>query len=147
MSDLNRVMLIGRLGADPEVKFLPSGAAVCNLRLATGKKWKDKDGNMQARTEWHRIVVWGAQAETCGSYLRKGSQVFIEGEIETREYTDKGQGERRYVTEVKARDVRFLGSRGDTQGQAPSSQPVFKGSNDDMGYGEPGASDGEDLPF
>lgn len=110
MSSLNRVLLIGHLGADPEVRVTPSGATVTNLRLATTEKFKDRDGVQQEKTEWHRVVVWGKTAESCGQYLSKGRQVYVEGSIETREYTDK-DGAKRFSTEIKASHVLFLGSK------------------------------------
>lgn len=105
---INRVILAGRLGKDPEVRFTPSGQAVANFTVATTEKWRDQQGQMQERTEWHNIVVWGKQAETCGQYLSKGRQVFIEGRIQTRSYDDK-DGNKRYITEIVAQNVKFLG--------------------------------------
>ena len=109
MASVNKVIIVGNLGADPETRYLPSGDAVCNIRVATTDKWKDKaSGEKQERTEWHNVVVWGKQAETCGQYLSKGRQVFIEGSIRSRQYDDK-DGNKRYITEIVARDVRFCG--------------------------------------
>jgi len=115
---VNKVILIGRLGTDPEVKHIESASgasAVVNFNLATGSKWKDKQGNQQEKTEWHRVVAWGKLAEICGQYLKKGSQAYVEGSLETRQWEDK-QGAKRYTTEVKAQVVRFLG--GDEQSTA-----------------------------
>ncbi|GIW42106.1 MAG: single-stranded DNA-binding protein [Candidatus Binatia bacterium] len=106
---VNKAILIGNLGRDPEVRFTTGGRAVARFPLATTERWTDANGNPQERTEWHNIVVWGKQAETCGQYLSKGRQVYVEGTIRTRQYDDK-DGNRRYITEVIARDVRFLGS-------------------------------------
>ncbi len=108
---LNRVMLIGNLGKDPEVRFTPGGQAVARFSLATSEVFNDREGQRQERTEWHNIVVWGKQAETCGQYLAKGRQVFIEGSIRSRSYDDK-DGNKRYITEVNAQRVQFLGGRG-----------------------------------
>ena len=116
MASLNKVMLIGNLGADPEVRYTQSGSAVANFRIATSESWTDKNtGQRQERTEWHRIVVWGRQAEHCGEYLRKGRSVFVEGRIETREWEDR-EGNKRWTTEVKAQNVTFLGGRGEGGG-------------------------------
>lgn len=107
---VNKVLLVGRLGKDPEVKFIPSGDAVCNFDLATSEQWKDKEGNKQERTEWHRIVVWNKLAELCGQYLFRGSQAYIEGQLQTRKWKDKNDNDR-YTTEIKAREVIFLGGK------------------------------------
>jgi single-strand DNA-binding protein len=107
---VNKVILVGNLGADPEVRFTPSGQAVANFRIATGESWTDKNGQKQDRTEWHRIVVWGKLAELCGEYLAKGRQCFVEGRLQTREWTDK-ENRKNYTTEVVANNVVFLGSR------------------------------------
>jgi single-strand DNA-binding protein len=110
MASVNKVILIGNLGKDPEVRFTPGGQAVANFSVATSDNWTDKSGQKQERTEWHRIVVWGKQAELCGEYLKKGRQVYIEGRLQTREWTDK-EGRKNYTTEVVANAVTFLGSR------------------------------------
>lgn len=116
MASLNKAILIGNLGADPEVRYTQGGSVVANFRIATSEQWTDKNsGDRQERTEWHRIVVWGKQAETCGEYLRKGRSVYVEGRIQTREWEDR-DGNKRYTTEVVADRVLFLGSRGDGGG-------------------------------
>lgn len=115
---VNRVILVGNLGRDPEVRFTANGRALARFSLATTERWTDQDGNKQERTEWHNIVVWGKQAETCGQYLSKGRQVFIEGSIRSRQYEDK-DGNKRSITEIVARDVRFLGG-----GRAPQEAAV-----------------------
>jgi len=107
---VNKVILVGNLGADPEVRFTPSGQAVANFRIATSESWTDKNGQKQDRTEWHRIVVWGKLAELCGEYLGKGRQCFVEGRLQTREWTDK-ENRKNYTTEVVANNVVFLGGR------------------------------------
>lgn len=107
---VNRVTLIGNLGKDPEVRTTPSGRVVGRFPLATSEVWNDGEGNRQERTEWHQIVVWGKQAESCGQYLSKGRQVYLEGAIRTRQYEDK-ERVRRFVTEIIAQRVQFLGPR------------------------------------
>ncbi|MEQ9152751.1 MAG: single-stranded DNA-binding protein [Parvibaculum sp.] len=107
MSNFNKVMLMGNLGADPEMRYMQGGTAVANFRIATTGRWKDADGNMQERTDWHRIVVWGKQGETCGEHLRRGRSVFVEGRLQNREWEDK-DGNKRWTTEVKADRVLFL---------------------------------------
>jgi single-strand DNA-binding protein len=110
---VNKVILIGNLGADPEVKYTQGGQAVANLRLATSETWNDRDGNKQERTEWHNVVVWGKTAENCGQYLKKGRQIYVEGRLQSREYTDK-DGNNRRVWDVNASTVQFL--RGESGG-------------------------------
>jgi single-strand DNA-binding protein len=105
---VNKVILVGNLGADPDMRFTPSGQGVCELRIATSESWNDKNGQRQERVEWHRVVVWGKRAEVCAKYLSKGRQVYVEGRIQTRNYDDK-EGNKRYITEVIANDVQFLG--------------------------------------
>jgi single-strand DNA-binding protein len=107
---VNKAILIGNLGADPEVRFTPGGQPVANFRIATSESWTDKSGQKQERTEWHRIVVWGKLAELCGEYLAKGRQCFVEGRLQTREWTDK-ENRKNYTTEVVANNVVFLGAR------------------------------------
>lgn len=111
---LNRVMLIGRLGNNPEMRYTGSGMAVANFNIATSENWNDKNGQKQERTEWHKIVVWGKLAELCGQYLSKGRQCYVEGRLQTRQWDDK-DGNKRYTTEVVASQVQFLGSAA-TQG-------------------------------
>lgn len=107
---INKVILVGNLGADPEVRYTPSGTAVANFNLATNESYKNRDGEMVEKTEWHRIVVWDRLAEICGEYLKKGSQVYIEGSLQTRQYEDK-DGVTKYTTEIKCREMQILGSR------------------------------------
>lgn len=144
---INKVILIGNLGADPEVRFTPSGQAVANFRIATSESWTDKgSGQKQERTEWHRIVVWGKLAELCGEYLKKGRQCYVEGRLQTREWTDK-EGKKNYTTEVVAQTVQFLGgARG--EGGATRGGPRDDGGGssaqpDDFG----GPPPGDDIPF
>ncbi len=111
MASINKVILIGNLGADPETRYLPSGDAVTNIRIATTDTWKDKSGEKQEHTEWHRIAFFGKLAEIAGEYLKKGSPVYIEGRIRTRKWQDK-EGQDRYSTEIVADRMQLLGSRG-----------------------------------
>jgi single-strand DNA-binding protein len=111
MASVNKVILIGNLGADPETRYLPSGDAVANIRIATSEKWKDKSGEQQEHTEWHRVAFFGRLAEIAGEYLKKGSPVYVEGRIRTRKWQDK-EGQDRYSTEIVATDMKLLGSRG-----------------------------------
>ena len=112
MAGINKAILIGNLGKDPEVRYTPSGLAVANFNIATSERWKDKDtGDMKERTEWHRIVAFGKLGEICGEYLSKGKQFYIEGRIQTREWEDK-DGNKRYTTEIVALDMKMLGPRG-----------------------------------
>lgn len=118
MSSLNKAMIIGRLGQDPEVRYTQSNTAVATLNIATNERFKDRNGEFQERTEWHRVVAWGRTAEICQEYLKKGSQVYIEGPIQTREWEDK-DGQKRYTTEIKALTLTMLDSPGGRQGGAP----------------------------
>lgn len=121
MASVNKVILVGNLGADPEMRYLPSGETVVNLRLATTDTWKDKDGNKQEATEWHRVSFFGRQAEVCGQYLKKGSQIYVEGSIRTRKYTDK-DGVEKYATEIRGDRMQMIGSRQSAGGDAPQRE-------------------------
>lgn len=116
---LNQAQIIGHLGRDPEIRYMPNGNAVANLAIATTEKWKDKEGNKQEATEWHRVSVFDKLAEVCGEYLRKGSLVYISGKIKTRKYTDK-DGVEKYATEIQANEMKMLGGKPD--GQQPQRQ-------------------------
>ena len=119
MASVNKVILIGNLGRDPEVRYMPSGDAVANISIATTETWKDKTGEKQEKTEWHRVAMFGKTAEIAGEYLKKGSQVYIEGRLETRKWTDK-EGHERYTTEIRADRMQMLGSRsGGSERMAP----------------------------
>lgn len=107
---INKVILVGNLGGDPELRYTGSGTAVCNFSVATTESYKDRDGNQVENTEWHRVVAWARLAEICGEYLSKGRQVYIEGQLQTRQWEDK-DGNTRYTTEIKAREMQMLGSR------------------------------------
>ena len=129
MASVNKVILVGNLGKDPEAKYLPSGDAVTNFTIATTESWKDKkSGDKQEATEWHRISTFGKLAEICAEYLKKGSSVYIEGSIKTRKWQDK-EGVDRYSTEIKADRMQMLG--GKTQADAPEPRATGKKTNDD----------------
>ena len=143
-SGINKVILVGNLGQDPEVKYTAGGAAVTTLSLATSESWKDKDtGSDQERTEWHRVVLWRRLAEIAGEYLKKGSKVYIEGQLQTRKWEQDGQT--RYTTEVIGRDMQFLDSRGNSSANNSS----YEDANQDMGsqsMPDSGITD-DDIPF
>lgn len=134
MSSVNKVILIGNLGNDPELKYTPSNKAVCNLSVATNEKWKDKSGAKQEKTEWHRVNVWGDLAENCAKYLKKGRTVYVEGRLETRKWDDKQTGEKRQATEIVADKVVFLGGgeRGEEKQERRGTSP-----SDSFGDDEP----------
>ncbi len=137
MASVNKVILIGNLGQDPELRYTQGGKAVCNLSLATNERWKDQAGNPQERTEWHRINVWGKQAESCAEYLAKGRSVYVEGRLQTREWKDR-EGNKRTTTEVVATNVVFLGGNQGQQGSGGGSRR----------QNDPPPSDGADnIPF
>ena len=114
MSGVNKVILVGFTGNDPETRYTPEGKAVTNFSLATDESWKDKDGNKQEKVEWHKIVAWGKLAEICNEYLHKGKQIYIEGRIQTDQWEDK-EGNKRYTTKIIASTMQMLGSKGDSQ--------------------------------
>ena len=139
MGSLNKVILIGNLGRDPEVKYLPSGQAVANFSVATNERWQGKDGKTEERTEWHRIVVFGKSAENCGEYLSKGRSVCIEGRLQTREWDDKS-GQKRSTTEVIADNVQFLrgpdrSKEGQPKPAAPAEEMEAINLDEDTGAG------------
>lgn len=148
---VNKVILIGRLGSNPEIRYTPSGAAVANFSVATNESWNDKNGQKQERTEWHRIVVWGKLAQLCGEYLTKGRQAYIEGRLQTRQWQDK-EGATKYTTEVIATTVQFLGGAGERSaatGAAPGAQSGGAKSPDEFSQvrmEEPSFTE-EDIPF
>jgi single-strand DNA-binding protein len=150
MASVNKVILIGNLGADPELRYTNTGTAVANFRIATNEVWTDKNGEKQERTEWHQIVVWGKQGENCGKYLKKGRPVFVEGRLQTRSWEDQS-GNKRYTTEVVAQAVQFLGGRGESGGadsswESSGSQTNFSDESPDVTVPSSSASD-DDLPF
>ncbi len=152
MASVNKVILIGNLGADPETRYLPSGDAVTNIRIATSEKWKDKSGEQQEHTEWHRIAFFGKLAEIAGEYLKKGSPVYVEGRIRTRKWQDK-EGQDKYSTEIVADRMQLLGSRGGGGGgaEATAREPAAAGAG---GEAKPQQKKGgafdqmdDDIPF
>jgi single-strand DNA-binding protein len=157
MASVNKVILIGNLGADPEVRYMPSGDAITNIRLATTESWKDKNGEKQEKTEWHRVTFYRKLAEIAGEYLKKGSQVYVEGRLETRKWQDK-DGQDRYTTEIVADRMQMLGSRSGAGGGSfevqdrprPSGGGAAEGG---AGGGKPAKKGGDfddfedDIPF
>ncbi len=145
MASLNKVILIGHLGRDPEVRYTTGGDAVCTLALATSEQWKDKDGEKQERTEWHRVVLWGRRAEVAGEHLKKGAQVYIEGSLRTNKYTDK-DGVEKYSTEINGQDMRFL-SRASTERSGESQQQRERNEPPKGGGKKQDDFDDPDIPF
>ncbi len=134
MSGVNKVILIGHLGTDPEVKFTPNGTAIATFNLATSERRKDKDGNFIDHTEWHRIVAFGKVAQNCGQYLKKGKQVYIEGSISSRQYKDK-EGQNRTIFEIKASQVLFLGkANSGTSNEEQLEEPEPSEKDDDIPF-------------
>ena len=157
MKSVNKVILVGHLGKDPEVKYTPQGTPVAKFSLATNERYKDKDGNWQDRTEWHNLVAWQRTAEIAGEYLKKGSQVYIEGSLRTRKYQDKETGKDRYSTEIRADTMQMLGRReggGDPREMPGASSKGERGEA--RGEAKGGAAKkpagkfddmGDDIPF
>jgi single-strand DNA-binding protein len=144
---VNKVILVGNLGRDPERRSTPSGQQVATFSVATSRRWRDRDGNRQEQTEWHNIVCWGRQAEVAGEYLKKGRQIYVEGRLQTRSWDDKNTGEKKYRTEVICENFQMLGQRGGDGGGDYASAP-----SSDRGMGEPAempqsAPDDDDIPF
>lgn len=151
---LNKVILIGNLGKDPEVRSLPSGQPVATWTMATSRRWRDKNGQKQEQTEWHQIVCFGKQAEIAGQYLQKGKQIYVEGRIQTRSWDDRNTGEKKYRTEIVCDSFQMLGQRGGDfeggqpgygQGQGYGGQQSGGPSYDEGGYG--GEPEEDDIPF
>ena len=137
---VNKVILVGNLGQDPELRYTSSGTAVCNLSVATTDYWTDKSGQRQERTEWHRVVVWDKQAEHCNQYLSKGRQVYVEGQLQTRSWEDANNN-KRYTTEINAKTVRFLGGGARAQTQTQTQTQMESGDSFQRNNG-PGESAG-----
>ncbi len=137
---VNKVILIGRLGQDPELKYTPSGAAVVTLSVATNTSYKGQDGNYVENTEWHRVVLWRKQAEAAAQYTKKGHRVYVEGKLTTRSWDDK-DGIKRYTTEIQADSIQFLESRADSSSAPPPPPPS------ETHVAEPSPEEGDDLPF
>ncbi len=148
---VNKVILIGNLGKDPEVKYTPNGTPVAKFSLATNERYKDKDGNWQDRTEWHNIVAWQRTAEIVGEYVKKGSKIYIEGRLRTDSWDDKNTGEKKYRTEIVVNDLVLLGGRGEGDGER--TRGASAGSNMDQRTPEREPTAGaapisdEDIPF
>lgn len=146
---LNKAILIGNLGADPETRYTQDGTCVCNIRVATTEKFKNREGEQQERTEWHRVVLWGRLGEIANQYLGKGARVYIEGKIETRKWTNK-EGQDQYTTEIRASEMKMLGggSRGDSAGSQASSFPSQGGGGSAPKKSDPfaDAPDFGDIP-
>lgn len=145
MAGVNKVIIVGRLGADPEVKNVGAGSTVARLSVATSENWTDKEGHKQERTEWHRIVVWGKLAEICGKHLAKGRQVYVEGRLQTRSWEDQ-QGQKKYSTEVVANTVQFLGAPGE-RGESTSRSSSDDFAPSDFASPEPSFDSAEEIPF
>ena len=162
---VNKVILVGNLGQDPEVRYMPNGDAVANLTLATSESWKNQAGELQERTEWHRITMYRKLGEIAGEYLRKGSQIYVEGKLQTRKWTDQ-QGQDRYTTEIIADTMQMLGSKPNSGQSAPSQQKSAPNSGQSAGnapanrgyqapqngqnqapMGEPDFDFDDDIPF
>ena len=159
MAGVNKVIIVGNLGKDPELRHTPQGQAVANFPVATSESWNDKGGQKQERTEWHRVVVWGKQAELCSKYLTKGRKAYIEGRLQTRAWDDK-EGQKRYTTEIIANTVQFLDSNagardtemgGSTGGGGSSggnsADPFGNPPSFDAGFGGGGPASSDDIPF
>lgn len=145
MASVNKVILVGNVGRDPELRYTQGGQPVASFSIATNERFKDKDGNWKDRTEWHRIVAWARLAEVCGEYLRKGSQVYVEGRIQTRDWEDK-EGNKRQTTEIVIQTMQMLGRRGEGGGAMGGDD---RGRGGSMGGDEPMPSGGGDdeIPF
>jgi single-strand DNA-binding protein len=144
-ASVNKVILVGNLGSDPELKYTPSNRPLCNISLATNEVFKDKAGARQERTEWHRVTVWGEQAETCSKYLNKGRSVYVEGRLQTRSWDDK-EGKKRYSTDIVADRVVFLGAgNGGGAGRKNENDPRDSAAAPDLGAA-PSPGD-DDVPF
>lgn len=152
---LNKVMLIGNLGKDPELKYTQSGVAVCSFTLATSKSWVNQQGQRQDKTEWHNIVVWnrgtGKQAENCAKFLSKGKKAYIEGEIETTSYDDRNTGEKKFTTKIIASDVKFLTPVDNQSGHQAHAAPANKPQLDNMNFPQhapaPASNQPSDIDF
>jgi single-strand DNA-binding protein len=139
MASVNKAILIGNLGNDPELRYTQGGQALCRFNIATNEQWRDREDKLQERVEWHRIVVWGKSAENCAQYLQKGRSVYVEGRLQTREWEDK-EGQKRRTTEINAQTVQFLGgprgggSGGGGQGEPSRREPGPTGSDEEIPF-------------
>lgn len=151
---VNKAILVGNLGKDPELRYTPAGTAVCTFSLATTDRFKNKQGEQQERTEWHNIVVWAGLAEICGKYLTKGKQIYLEGRIQNRSYDDR-DGNKRYITEIVANEMQMLGRAGDQGGGGGAGSSSSSGSRQSTsrdqesggGPAEPSFNPDDDIPF
>ena len=151
MGSVNKVILVGNLGRDAELRYTPGGAAVATLNLATTEVFKDREGQKKEDTQWHRVILWGKTAETLQDYLTKGKQIYVEGKLQTRKWKDK-DGNDKYTTEVRGDRVVLLsgGGRGDGVGRGEGGRSTPSAAADDFGHGEPGGSvelTDDDIPF
>jgi single-strand DNA-binding protein len=148
MASVNKVILVGNVGRDPELRYTQSGQPVASFSVATNERFKDRDGNWKDRTEWHRIVAWARLAEICGEYLRKGSQVYIEGRIQTRDWEDK-EGNKRQTTEIVALSMQMLGRRGGEGGgpMGGSDDSQAQGGGDALSQAGGGGGADDEIPF
>jgi single-strand DNA-binding protein len=143
MSGVNKVIIVGRLGSDPELKTISGGQNVARLSVATSETWNDREGKKQERTEWHRVVVWGKLADLCGKYLAKGRQVYLEGRLQTRSWEDQ-QGQKKYSTEIVANTVQFLGGNNERSAGGPQQDADFGPQQ----FGpEPAFDSNDEIPF
>lgn len=142
---VNKVILVGNLGKDPELRYTPSGAAVCTFSLATSERFKNKQGEQQDRTEWHNIVVWAGLAEICGKYLTKGKQVYLEGRIQNRSYDDR-DGNKRYISEVVVNEMQMLGRAGE-QNSGGTGYPMPQEESAPQPAQNPPFNPDDDIPF
>jgi single-strand DNA-binding protein len=140
---VNKVILVGNLGRDPEVRTTPNGQPVAKFSLATNRRRKDRDGNRIDETEWHNIVCWGRQAEIAGEYLSKGKQIYVEGRIQTSSWEDRQSGEKKYRTEIICENFQMLGTRGESGGGGYRSSAPSAGGGSDLG----GPPEDDDIPF
>jgi single-strand DNA-binding protein len=151
MAGVNKVIIVGNVGRDPEVRYTQSGKAVASFSVATSERFQDKEGQPQERTEWHRVVAWGRLAEICGEYLRKGKQIYVEGRLQTRDWEDK-DGHKRYTTEVIANVMQMLGRRGEDGGGGGfsddgGSRGASSGGGDPMSQVPSGGTNDDEIPF
>ena len=144
MASVNKAIILGNLGRDPELRYMPNGDAVANISIATTETWKDKEGNKQEKTEWHKVTFYRRLAEIAGEYLKKGSQVYVEGRLETRKWQDK-DGQDRYTTEIIASEMKMLGSRGGSDAAPATPRPASQAKAPTDG-GPLGEFD-DDIPF
>ena len=147
MGSVNKVILVGNLGRDAELRYTPGGAAVATINMATTEVWNDKAGQRQEKTEWHRVVLWGKTAESLNEYLTKGKQIYVEGRIQTKEWTDK-EGQKVKTTEIRADRVVLLGGAGgEGRGRASRERPAESGESGGMDAGPVDAPNDDDIPF